>query len=228
MVRVPPKAVSGNSAPVFPTPAPTGGGSLNTGDAISLSVADATGTPTPTYQWKKSSTQNGTYSPVTGFTGATTNTLSKASAATGDTGWYKLTATNSEGSADSDAVQITVTAPTPVLKTIKISGADVTPGTPPVIANATLQEGGTGNATVTVGVDTDAGASLPTGNATSNYSVTGADAGKFNFAFTGTGNTRSLKVELATGTTAGDYTGLNIKVGSAALLPIKVTVAAAP
>lgn len=67
-----------------------------------------TGSPTPTLQWFKNSVA---------VPGATTELLTFASAALADAGTYTLVATNSQGSATSNAATLTVTGTAPVVIT---------------------------------------------------------------------------------------------------------------
>ena len=129
-----------------------------------------------------------------------------------------VTPTTGTGSA---TVTVTVS---PKVKTFAISGADVT-GTAPnqTVANAALKEGGTGSASITIAVATDAGASMP---ANSTFSLGGTDAAKLTLAVTGT-TTRTGAIQIASGTTAGTYnvTLVNSTAGTTPLA-FKVTVAA--
>jgi len=89
---------SANVAPAITTQ--PSGQTLNAGDTLTLTAA-ASGNPAPTYQWYKND------SPISGATAAT---YTKASVTTDDTGSYKVVATNSAGSATSNAVTVTVNA----------------------------------------------------------------------------------------------------------------------
>lgn len=80
---------------------PTASQTVVAGSSVTLSVS-ATGTPTPTFQWNK----NGV-----ALAGATNSTLQLASVTTNDNGAYVAVATNSAGSAASNAASLTITAP---------------------------------------------------------------------------------------------------------------------
>ena len=84
------------SAPVFTTH-PTGD-SLVEGQSITFTSL-ATGNPAPTYQWKKDTVN---------ISGETAATYEIGSLVTGDAGSFTVVATNSEGSATSDAAVLTV------------------------------------------------------------------------------------------------------------------------
>jgi hypothetical protein len=70
------------------------------GASVSFTVS-AGGVPDPTYQW---------YVNGSPFNGATTNTLSFASARSSDAGAYTVVVTNAVGSATSNAATLTVSA----------------------------------------------------------------------------------------------------------------------
>jgi hypothetical protein len=93
-------------APAFTTqPANTAVTEPTTG---SFTVA-ATGTPAPTLQWQFSSSGGGVWSNVTSGTGATTPTFVTEPTSTLMSGWlYRAVATNSAGSATSNAATLTV------------------------------------------------------------------------------------------------------------------------
>ena len=84
---------------------------VNTGQQIAFS-ATAEGTPPLTWQWSK----NGT--PIAGATNAT---FTIASAATTDSGTYRARATNSAGSAESNALTINVVVPVVAPKNVVAS-----------------------------------------------------------------------------------------------------------
>ena len=84
---------------------------VNTGQQMAFS-ATAEGTPPLTWQWSK----NGT--PIAGATNAT---YTIASAATTDSGTYRAKATNSAGSADSNALVINVVVPVVAPKNVVAS-----------------------------------------------------------------------------------------------------------
>jgi hypothetical protein len=88
--------VIGYSAPVI-TRHPTSQ-TANAGATVSFTAA-ATGNPTPTYQWKK----NGT-----AISGGTNATLTLTNVQSSDSGSYAMTATNSQGSATSNAATLTI------------------------------------------------------------------------------------------------------------------------
>ena len=79
------------------------------GATVTLTAA-ANGYPAPTYQWQKNSTN---------IPGATSTTFTLASAQTGDSGSYRMLATNSVSSATTNAVTVTVNPPTPPAITLQ-------------------------------------------------------------------------------------------------------------
>lgn len=95
---------------------------VTVGGSASFTVA-ASGSPTPTYQWRKAGVN---------IAGATGTTYSIASVVTGDAGSYTVVATNSAGSAISNAATLTVNSATaapvitlqPVSQTV-VQGASV-------------------------------------------------------------------------------------------------------
>jgi hypothetical protein len=90
---------------------------VNTGQQMAFS-ATAEGTPPLTWQWLK----NGT--PIAGATNAT---YTIPSATTTDSGTYRAKATNSAGSADSNALVITVVVPVVAPKNVVASVVVTTP-----------------------------------------------------------------------------------------------------
>jgi len=90
---------------------------VNVGQQMAFS-ATAEGTPPLTWQWSK----NGT--PIAGATNAT---YTIASAATTDSGTYRAKATNSAGSADSNALVINVVVPVVAPKNVVASVVVTTP-----------------------------------------------------------------------------------------------------
>jgi len=90
---------------------------VNTGQQMAFS-ATAEGTPPLTWQWSK----NGV-----AIAGATNATYTIASAATTDSGTYRAKATNSAGSADSNALVITVVVPVVAPKNVVASVVVTTP-----------------------------------------------------------------------------------------------------
>lgn len=81
------------------------------GSSITFTTA-ASGSPAPTFQWKKDGTA---------ISGATDSTLTLAHVTTADAGSYTVTATNSAGSATSNAATLTViVAPTNAVITITV------------------------------------------------------------------------------------------------------------
>jgi hypothetical protein len=90
---------------------------VNVGQQIAFS-ATAEGTPPLTWQWLK----NGT--PIAGATNAT---YTISSATTTDSGTYRAKATNSAGSADSNALVITVVVPVVAPKNVVASVVVTTP-----------------------------------------------------------------------------------------------------
>lgn len=106
-----------NTPPVITTP-PVGG-DVARGAPLTLTCA-ASGEPAPTYAWEKDD------APCAAC--GTSATLSVASADTDDAGSYKCVATNSEGSAESDAAVVTVctaAGPPPDAGTIVSAGVSV-------------------------------------------------------------------------------------------------------
>jgi hypothetical protein len=87
-------------APAFTTQ-PTGS-SVTVGGSVTL-TASASGSPAPSYQWSR----NGT-----ALSGATNATLTLNNVQLGDAGSYTVSATNSAGSASSNAAALAVTAAT--------------------------------------------------------------------------------------------------------------------
>jgi sugar lactone lactonase YvrE/ribosomal protein L30E len=94
-----------NTAPTFTTQ-PTSQ-AVTVGTSVTFTAA-ADGTPAPTYQWKKENVN---------ISGATNSTFTIASVAAGDAGSYTIVATNSAGSATSNAAMLTVN-PAPVAPAI--------------------------------------------------------------------------------------------------------------
>ena len=90
---------------------------VNTGQQMAFS-ATAEGTPPLTWQWSK----NGV-----AIAGATNATYTIASAATTDSGTYRAKATNSAGSADSNALVITVVVPVVAPRNVVASVVVTTP-----------------------------------------------------------------------------------------------------
>jgi hypothetical protein len=90
---------------------------VNTGQQMAFS-ATAEGTPPLTWQWSK----NGT--PIAGATNAT---YTIASAATTDSGTYRAKATNSAGTADSNALVINVVVPVVAPRNVVASVVITTP-----------------------------------------------------------------------------------------------------
>ncbi|MCS5736730.1 Ig-like domain-containing protein, partial [Herbiconiux daphne] len=161
--------------------------------------------------WTSGTSANATVDPTTGLvTGVKAGTSVITATSTVDN---KITAT----------VTVTVpAAPTPTLKTIKLSGTDVAgSGTAWTLKPATLKADGTGTAAqVDIEVLTDSGAALPANSA---ITVTGADVSKLAaISVTGTGAKRSFTVNGKTGTTAGDVV-LTVTAGTAAPVTLTVT-----
>jgi len=90
---------------------------VNTGQQMAFS-ATAEGTPPFTWQWSK----NGT-----AISGATNASYTIASAATTDSGTYRVKATNSAGNADSNALVINVVVPVVAPKNVVASVVITTP-----------------------------------------------------------------------------------------------------
>jgi hypothetical protein len=90
---------------------------VNTGQQMAFSAA-AEGTPPLTWQWLK----NGV-----AIAGATNATYTVASAATTDSGTYRARATNSAGSAESNALTINVVVPVIAPKNVVASVVITTP-----------------------------------------------------------------------------------------------------
>ena len=97
--------VSSVSAPSFTTQ-PTNQ-TVDAGTTLTLTSL-ASGVPTPTYQWYKGT------DPIPGATSAT---YSVSSTAASDAGSYKVVATNSQGSATSNIVTVTVNTAAPAITT---------------------------------------------------------------------------------------------------------------
>jgi hypothetical protein len=98
-----------NSAPIITTQPATQ--TVNAGQAVQF-IAAASGTPAPSYQWQK----NGV--PIAGATGST---YTIGSAAAADAGSYTVVATNSVGSATSNAgVLSVIVAPSNAIITITV------------------------------------------------------------------------------------------------------------
>ena len=83
------------------------GASVFVGSTVSLSVS-ATGQPAPTYQWRKNGVD---------LAGATATTLTLPNVQVGDSGSYVAVATNSAGTAQSNAASLTVSVPPPTIVT---------------------------------------------------------------------------------------------------------------
>jgi hypothetical protein len=96
-------SVSSASAPSF-TLQPTAK-TVNAGDTLTL-VTEVSGAPTPSIQWYRNTEQIG---------GATSTTYVKENAASSDAGTYYAVATNSQGSATSNSVLVTVVTAGPVI-----------------------------------------------------------------------------------------------------------------
>jgi hypothetical protein len=90
---------------------------VNTGQQMAFS-ATAEGTPPLTWQWSK----NGV-----AIAGATNATYTISSATTTDSGTYRAKATNSAGSADSNALTINVVVPVIAPKNVVASVVVTTP-----------------------------------------------------------------------------------------------------
>lgn len=116
-------AAQPGAPPVFTTqPAPQ---SVTVGGSFTL-TAGAGGTPPPTYQWQK----NGT-----AISGATSATLTVASAQLSDAGTYTVVATNASGTVTSTAASIAVVDSTPVNRAPSIARQ---PATQTVTAGSTV------------------------------------------------------------------------------------------
>jgi hypothetical protein len=105
------------SIPVFEAQPVTYVGSVS--DNVTLQ-AGAVSSPAPEYQWEKSADG------VNGWVdidGATANTLQLVFAAYSDNGFYRVTATNANGSATSDVVQVDLIYPPPQIVTQPASTA---------------------------------------------------------------------------------------------------------
>ena len=109
-----------NSSPAFTTNLPTTD-NASVGEEKSLSVV-VTGKPSPTYQWYSCTDAEKTGAEA--IDGATTSTYTFTPAAEG-TYYYYVVATNSEGSATSDVVTLTVTAAPPANPTFTVYGNTV-------------------------------------------------------------------------------------------------------
>lgn len=99
-------AAAANVAPSI-TAQPTGATYTQNATATPLSVT-ATGTPTPTYQWYSNSTSSTTGAST--ISGATSSTYTPLTTTVGTT-YYYCVATNSEGTATSNIVAVTVNSP---------------------------------------------------------------------------------------------------------------------
>lgn len=112
------------SAPVFTTH--PGGSSTPAGGTATFTAA-ASGSPAPTYQWSVSADSGATWSDISGATSAT---LTLSGVVMSDSGkQYRVTATNSQGSATSNAATLVVTAVAPTITTQPSSQSVVTGGT---------------------------------------------------------------------------------------------------
>ena len=98
----------------------------------------ATGTPTPTFQWQVSTDNGATWSNVSGATGATFTLTNVAIAQNGNQ--YRVVATNSAGSVNSNPATLTV-SPAPVT----ITGVTISPA-----GTINIAQGGTQPFTATV------------------------------------------------------------------------------
>lgn len=110
--------------PVAPsiTTQPKGASYEKDATATALTIA-ASGTPTPTYQWYSNTTESTSGASL--ISGAT-NTSYTPSTATIGTKYYYCVATNTEGSATSDIVAVTVTAALPKITITKTSSGITT------------------------------------------------------------------------------------------------------
>lgn len=108
-------AVNTTVAPTFI--AQPNAGSAFVGESFSF-LAQVAGNPAPTLQWQKSTDSGVSWAPVSG---ATSSTLSIATLVYADNGLYRLVASNSQGTANSNEVALTVTYPNPVITTAPVS-----------------------------------------------------------------------------------------------------------
>jgi hypothetical protein len=102
-----------NSVPLFT--AHPGSTSANAGATVQF-TATATGSPTPTYQWQRLAVGSGSWVNLANagsYSGVTTTTLSLSAVTSGMSGdQFRCVATNSSGSATSNAATLTVTTGT--------------------------------------------------------------------------------------------------------------------
>jgi hypothetical protein len=158
-------AVSIGVAPVITTQ-PAVSTSINAGGTTTLSVA-ASGTPTPTYQWYVGSPPNVT-TPASGPS-ATTATYTTPALATSTSYWAK--ATNTSGSASSNAASVTVNLPA----TISTHPASVTINSGST-ATLSVIAGGTGPFTYQWYQGNSGITTTPVGSNSSTYTTNGLNA----------------------------------------------------
>ncbi|MCW1922932.1 immunoglobulin domain-containing protein [Luteolibacter arcticus] len=87
------------------------------GDTVTL-LASALSSPAATYQWQKSADGVGGWANIGG---ATANTLELFSSTYADNGYYRVVATNANGSDTSDVVQVDLAYPEPAIITQPVS-----------------------------------------------------------------------------------------------------------
>ncbi|MGB7219150.1 MAG: immunoglobulin domain-containing protein [Vicinamibacterales bacterium] len=158
---------------------------LTAGQTASFTVA-ASGTPAPTYQWQLSTDSGVSWTNLTNtapYSGVTTATLTATSVTTSLTGaQYRAVATNSVGSATSNAATLTVnSAPATPVITTQPANQTVTAG---ANASFTVAASGTPTPTYQWQVSTDSGVSWTnltnagpySGAATATLAVTSATA----------------------------------------------------
>ena len=122
---------TGTFAPTITAQPAPASATVNTGATIGF-TAQVSGSPQPTVQWQMSTDGGATYANV-GATGTDSpTTYAIASAQLSDTGLYRVVATNSQGTAISDAASLTVQ------KGVSISaqptGAVIAPGAPQTLS----------------------------------------------------------------------------------------------
>ena len=188
-------------------PSPTNQ-SVLVGDSVTYSVAATGGAATSSYQWQKSSNGGGTYTNITGATGTS---YSIAGAASTDSGMYRVQVTNGAEQITSNAVTLTVAAPSAPQITAQPSNTTVASGSS---ASFTVQVSGNPQPAVQWQKSTDNGATFSNVGSSSQtspntYTIPGAqasDAGLYRAVATNSqGSATSTAASLTVTGTSTDY-----------------------